>query len=200
MENIIEHTWWIEKINKEYKIQTVDENTQDYWKWYDYGQTKEKLTPWLEVDWLKKNHTHSWWTDWEQIDYSDILNTPSTSAVTYYQEYNSSFSSWTIAWNHTITCWFEPKRIDIYAVALSWYPWNSEWTMIVNESWNRVQWCKFIDWAYTNFSQINSAKILYIKNTSVSTSWYVSAISSTWFTLTIDNNNWNFYCLITVQW
>jgi len=38
------------KIPKEYKIETIDEKTSDYWRDFEYWQTKEQLKPWLEVE------------------------------------------------------------------------------------------------------------------------------------------------------
>lgn len=146
------------------------------------------------------NHWHSglWW-DWQKIKYSDIVWVP-TDTVSYYQVNDTTWTVWYTAWNFTITCWFRPKKIIILATWDSWQPWASEWLAIVDTAGAIHNWCKYNDWSYTNSSLISASNIIYIKNASNSTIWTVTAISDTWFTLNINNTNWNFNTLITVEW
>lgn len=147
----------------------------------------------------RHKHTGRGW-DWEKISYNDLVDKPSLSNVSYFQD-NDTRWTWAYSWwDFTVTTWFRPKRIDI-----KWsYEWNNEWAFVwtayINDSWTIEQWCIYVDWSFANQWRTTGTEIWIIKASSLLTSLTVTAVSDTWFTLNVDNNNWNFNTIITVQW
>ena len=191
------------KVWKEYETQTLDESTSDYLVPYEYWQTKDKLTPWIEVkrDTIVIDHVHDTTAgQWGQISYDDLTDKPATYTPKYFQSAPSTWSAWYTAGDFTITVWFEPKKIDIRCAWPSSNEWFSTWVAFVDEDDNLKNGCVYQDWLAWNQFITNATKIIEIKAWTAVTTAYVKSISSTAFVLTVDNNNWNFNPLITVEW
>ncbi len=150
---------------------------------------------------INQRHSHSWrWWDWEKIDYKNLKNLPDLSAVKYFQDNDTRWTWAYTAWDFTVTSWFPPKRIDIK----SSFEWNNEWasiwTAIINDDWTIENGCIFVDWSFTTQWRTQNWIIWAIKAWASSTVFEVTAVSSTGFTLNVNNNNWPFNTIITVQW
>jgi hypothetical protein len=149
---------------------------------------------------INQRHSHSWrWGDGEKISYNDLKDKPEDSTLKYYQENDTQFTwaySW---WTFNYTVWFRPKKITFQAVRSSNNFWWSHWCAIVDTDWNISNGCQYKKWWFTNAWQISANKCIFVQQ-SVEVTASVTAVSSTWFTLTVDNNNYNFDLLITVEW
>lgn len=195
-------------LDKSDKLQETNITLNEWFKGYfnevyEPWQTKEQLTPWLEVkrDLTINTHTHSataW--QWWQVSYDDLTDKPTAYEPEFYQENKTTFTWVYSAWNFTVTCWFPPRRIDIEASTWTGYDWFSTWQATVDWVWTIKNWCRYWDWNFWWDSVISATKLIYIKNGAATTTAYVSSVTSTWFVLTVDNNNWNFNTWITVQW
>lgn len=149
-----------------------------------------------------QRHSHSWlWWDWERIDYNSLKNLPETNTIKYYHDFDNTTWTWAYSgWSFIITTWFRPKRIDILATRDSSNEWASMWTCIIDDEWNIKQSCMYLDWSFTNVWSSSWTEIWIIKQTAQLTALFVTAVSDTWFTLGVNNNNWTFNAAITVQW
>ncbi len=147
----------------------------------------------LSIPKLGKNKTISY-------SYNDLTDLPTLYQPKYYQVNDTRWNGWYTAGNFTITCGFRPKRIDLKAHTAGTNDWITIWTAIVDENWNIVNWCIFWDWSFTNIFDTSASSIWIIKSSSASTAITVTAISDTWFTININNNNWSFNTTFTVEW
>ena len=161
MENIQNQDISNWKIWKEYKTETLTEETSDYWKSYEYWQIKEKLTPWIEVkktdssDPRIDTHKHDWTTDnWVKIDYTDLASQPTIMPTTHTHSWGADWSkvSYTdlddkptiMPATHTHSWWTDwskvsyddlddkPARWNLFISRdLTWWTTYSAWTFKV---------------------------------------------------------------------
>lgn len=149
---------------------------------------------------INQRHSHSWrWNDWERIDYNDLKNKPEDSTLKYYQENDTQFTWVFTAWDYTYNVWFRPKKITFQAVRTNNNFWWSHWYAIVDTDWDIQNCCQFKKWWFTNAWNLSPTKCIYIDK-SVSMTAHVTAVSDTWFTLNVDNNNYNFDLMVIAEW
>ena len=150
---------------------------------------------------INQRHSHSWrgW-DGEKIDYNNLKNLPELAAVKYFQDNDTRWTWAYSAGTFVVTTWFRPKRIDIKSSIDANNEWAFTWTAIINDDWSIENWCIYVDGSFTNQWRTSWTQIWVIKASSLSTTIIVTAVSDTWFTVTLNNNNWSFDTIITVQW
>lgn len=146
-------------------------------------ELEEENIPWLTEDKVDGIINIRWFDFWNQfIDYAEI--TSSTDV--------------------TITCWFEPKVIEISAM----YPnlteaEYSETTSSVRDDVWKTMWKYKTVWAWTSISlwDSSSTKAVDLRDAGNECYAYITDVSKTWFTLwTITYNAENAWLHITVLW
>ena len=139
------------------------------------------------------------WLTTEALDAKTSIKNINGADVKFYQDDTDIFEWAFDPGDFTITVWFRPKRIDIKSVI----DWNNEWaslgTVIINEDNELKNWCIYVDWSFTNQWRSNNDKSIVIQWSSVQLTAFVSSITSTWFVITVDNNNWRFTPIFTVE-
>jgi len=147
------------------------------------------------------NHTHSWlWWDWSKINYNNLSNLPTASAVSRFLEKDDTWE-WTYSpWTFKITTWFSPKHIRIEARRdADWYQSVSFWDCYIDDDWNKTSVITYYD-DNANGWYMETWLIIFVKPASTFTSATVWTIYDDWFNLNFPNNNHNISVKIYAEW
>lgn len=146
----------MEKIPKEYKVETLPEVTNEFWKDYQYWWPIQKLRPWIEV-----KESSSWW--WQFKLWSFTLTATGNTSI--------------------IWIWFKPKLVQFSYSATTW-KWEWEMTSTEMRAYDpKTLWTLTINCIYIRDSASNViARATYV---SMDNDWFTINCSFLSWTLPV---------------